>query len=67
MTIMGLRDVLAADVDEYVEMAVRLGSDPELRRTVSARIRQNKHKAFGDMEAVRGLENFISRVVEQGR
>jgi predicted O-linked N-acetylglucosamine transferase (SPINDLY family) len=67
MTMMGLSDLLAKDVDAYVGLAARLGADPELRRTVSARIRENKHKAFGDMAAVRGLEDFIVRVTEQSQ
>lgn len=67
MTMIGLSDLLAADLDAYVGLAARLGSDPALRQTVSARIRENKHKALGDMAAVRGLEDFIVGAVKQSQ
>jgi protein O-GlcNAc transferase len=64
MRMMGLDELVAADVEGLIAAAVRLGRDPEARRGVSARISANKHRLYGDRECVRALEKFL---LEKGR
>jgi protein O-GlcNAc transferase len=66
MTMMGVTETIAADVDGYVEIAVRLGNDRAWRRAVAARIRENKSKALDDITSVHGLEDFLVAVAERG-
>jgi predicted O-linked N-acetylglucosamine transferase (SPINDLY family) len=62
LTMMGITDTVASDVDDYVDLAVRLGRDTSLRREASGRIAANKHRLYGDMESIRALEAFIEGV-----
>ncbi len=59
LTMMEMADVVAADPDQYVEMAVRLGNDGALRREQALRIAAGKHKLTADMACIRGLEKFL--------
>lgn len=63
---MGVTETVAGDVDEYVEIAVRLGTDPACRQAVSEHMARNKHVIYGDMECIRGLEEFLAGCAESG-
>ncbi|WP_158946194.1 tetratricopeptide repeat protein [Pseudodesulfovibrio cashew] len=60
---LGLTEVVAETFDEYVELAVRLGRDNAFRQSVRERVEAGGERLFGDMAAIRGLEEFILRVV----
>jgi predicted O-linked N-acetylglucosamine transferase (SPINDLY family) len=63
LAMMGLNEVEASSIDEYVSLAVRLGRDPEWRKEISEKISHLKHLANRDAECIRGLEQFLKEVV----
>jgi protein O-GlcNAc transferase len=58
MAMMGIAETTANSIGEYVEIAVRLGTDPGFRQTVSGRIAAHRPKLFRDRESIRGLEDL---------
>jgi predicted O-linked N-acetylglucosamine transferase (SPINDLY family) len=62
---MGLTDTIAHSVEEYIDIAVQLGLDARRREWFREQIIQNRHKLYGDMECIKGLEAFIESVVER--
>ena len=58
---MGLADCIAETAEDYVRIALELGTDPALRDQVRAGILARKHRLFEDIEAVRQLEQFFRR------
>ena len=62
---MGLLDCVAKDDREYVEMALRLGQDPEYRESMRARIAERSDVLFDDVDAVREIEQFLIKAIEE--
>ncbi len=62
---MGVMDCIARSPEEYVELALRLGTDPGYRKTVKSKIQENSHVLFEDVSAVRELEEFFLWAVGQ--
>jgi predicted O-linked N-acetylglucosamine transferase (SPINDLY family) len=62
----GVTETIATSVDDYIEIANRLGRDVSWRQKVRKRMAQNKHKVYGDMACIEGLETFLSTVVCDG-
>ena len=63
LTQLGVTDTIAHDKDEYVEIAVRLGSDREWRADVLNRMKENHPRLYSDTSCVRALETFFQSVV----
>jgi protein O-GlcNAc transferase len=57
----GAEELVAADVENYVETAVRLGRDADERKSMSERILANRGALFERDEPVRALEDFLAR------
>lgn len=49
---MGFMDLIATDIDNYVDIAVRIATDKAYSKYVSGIILDNKHKLFNDEESV---------------
>jgi CRISPR-associated protein Csy1 len=64
--IVGVPELVAADFEGHVEMAVRLGRDAEERRSISERILAGREHLFEREEPVRALEDFLGRAVLEG-
>jgi predicted O-linked N-acetylglucosamine transferase (SPINDLY family) len=64
---MGVMDCVASSNEDYVNLAVQLGSEPEARRAMSAKIFQASDVLFEDPAEVREFERFLSWAVESGR
>ncbi len=64
-TMMGVTDTIAGSVEEYISLAVRLGKQAELRCRIADRISASKHRIYGDLACVRGLERFLEYAVRQ--
>ncbi len=64
---MNVPDCIAKSFDEYVEIAVRLGTEHEFRHHVSQQIHDNSHLLFDDEDAVRQTEQFLHAAVKQAR
>jgi protein O-GlcNAc transferase len=64
---MGILDCVAANPDEYVRIAVRLGNDPVWRGQIRARIASARAVLFENVAAVRELECFFLDAVRRAR
>lgn len=58
---MGLDDLVAASLDDYVEKAVRLGTDVAYRNEARARVAERSPRLWGTSESVRAFEDLVSR------
>jgi protein O-GlcNAc transferase len=63
LKMIGLDEVEAGDVDEYVAIAGRLGREVDWRRHISGKISQLKHLAYRDTVCIQGLEEFLKQAV----
>jgi predicted O-linked N-acetylglucosamine transferase (SPINDLY family) len=61
---MGLPDCVADNPDDYVDTAVRLGTDPIHRARIKARILAANHVLYENYAAVREFERFCLQAVE---
>lgn len=67
-TRMGITDCIARNADEYVEIAIRLGTDKAYRDEISAKILANNGVLYEDINVVREFERFfIEAVAQAGR
>jgi predicted O-linked N-acetylglucosamine transferase (SPINDLY family) len=64
---MELLDCIAGSPAAYIDLALKLGTDPAYRAEISARIRAACPVLFEDMAPVRELEAFFEEVLEQAR
>lgn len=53
---------IAKDMAQYIDLAVQLGTDTELREEMSAKIRASHTVLFDNSESVRGLESFLNNL-----
>ncbi|MGH6914290.1 MAG: hypothetical protein ACREH3_11365 [Geminicoccales bacterium] len=67
LEMMGLEELIASSLDEYVERAVELARDPAYRRQIAAKIAANKHKLYRDPAPIRALEDLIVASVRAGQ
>jgi predicted O-linked N-acetylglucosamine transferase (SPINDLY family) len=67
LTMMGLRETIAASLDEYVALATDLGRDSERRRGLAEKIAAHKHLVYRDRTCITALENFLENVVREGQ
>jgi predicted O-linked N-acetylglucosamine transferase (SPINDLY family) len=63
LTQMGMAELVASSKTDYIERAVALGRDAEMRAAVRAKIAASAHRIFDDGDAVRGLERFLEAAV----
>jgi predicted O-linked N-acetylglucosamine transferase (SPINDLY family) len=61
----GVTDCIASTAEEYVQIAVRLGSEAGYRAEVSARLRAGGEELFHNSRVVGELEQFFEGVVDQ--
>lgn len=64
---MGIFDCVARDPDDYVLLAVALGTDPEGRELLRTKILAANHVLFNNPAGVRALERFFLEAVAQTR
>jgi len=62
LTMMDCTETVAASEDDYVEIAVRLGREPDWRERVRARMRERCDRIYDDETPIRALESFFLRV-----
>jgi len=67
LKMMGLTDTIADSLDHYVEIASRLGNNPQWRQHIRDRVAANKYKLYADMTAIESLENFLEKAVADSR
>ena len=64
---MGVSACVASDPQQYIDIAVALGTDAAFRSEVVEKIRRASPVLFEDMEAVREHERIFSMLVEEAR
>jgi predicted O-linked N-acetylglucosamine transferase (SPINDLY family) len=64
---MGMADCIADTAVDYVKQAIRLGTDPEYRGQMRARILAANHALFEDRESLHEIEDFLEAAVERAR
>lgn len=62
---MGFMDCVASTKREYVDIALRLGTDPAFRERVKAKILANNHVLYENLDVIREFERFFIRAVKQ--
>ena len=65
LNMMGVTETTASTIDEYIELAIKLGKDSEWRRYISEKIKNNKHLVYRDRTCITALEDFLERVVNE--
>ena len=63
LKMMGMPEAVAATVDDYVALGIRIGRDPAWRAELKARIARDKHRLYRDRSAIAALENFLESAV----
>jgi protein O-GlcNAc transferase len=63
LRMLGLEDLVAADLADYVGKAVALGREPERRASVAAHIAARRGELFERDEPIRALEAFLEAAV----
>jgi predicted O-linked N-acetylglucosamine transferase (SPINDLY family) len=64
---MGIEELVARDPEDYVRTAVRLGTEPEVRKQVSRRILERSHVLYEDRAVVVGFEHFFREACAAAR
>ncbi len=62
LEMIGATETIAASIDDYVAIAVRLARDPAWRTSIKEQIAANKHRLYRDRSPVDALEIFLDRV-----
>ncbi len=65
LKMLGVTDTIATDEAEYIEIAVRLGLDPQWRQSIINKVKQNQDRVYEDQTCVIALEEFYERVVKE--
>ena len=60
---MGLPELVAANEEEYVALAVKIARDATYRDRLRSRIAASRHALFENVAAVRALEQFCEKIV----
>ena len=61
--LMGIESLMAADVEDYASIAVRLGTEPDFRQAVSEQIKQRNKLVFSPEETVRDYGQFFESLL----
>ena len=60
---LGVSETIAASLDDYVDIAVRLARDPAWREAIRHRMAAGRSRVYADPAPVRALEDWIEQVV----
>jgi protein O-GlcNAc transferase len=62
LTMMDVKETIAAGIDEYVSLAAKLGKETAWREDMAKRISVHKHRLYHDRTCITVLEDFFRRV-----
>ncbi|MBC7802744.1 MAG: tetratricopeptide repeat protein, partial [Candidatus Parcubacteria bacterium] len=62
---MGIDEAIAADAQDYVRLAVKLGTDRAAREALSAKIAERCGALFEDADVVREFERFFTEALQE--
>jgi protein O-GlcNAc transferase len=63
LTQLGISETIARDKEDYVDIAVRLGTDAEWRKQVLQKMADGESQLFSDTSSIVALEEFLIGVV----
>ncbi|HVH36726.1 MAG TPA: hypothetical protein VM847_21725, partial [Tahibacter sp.] len=63
---LGLDELIAESVDDYVARAIALANSPERREALERRIAGSKHRLFDDREVCTAFADFLRAVQPRG-
>jgi predicted O-linked N-acetylglucosamine transferase (SPINDLY family) len=64
LTQLGVPETIARDKDHYIDIAVRLGTDPDWRSEIVSRMAEGEQRLYSDMRSVAAVEQVISQAVQ---
>ena len=64
LRVIDVTETIAYNEKEYIEIAVRLGLEPQWRKEISQKIKTNKNLLFNDLTCVQALEDFYFETVK---
>ncbi|MGE4506518.1 MAG: tetratricopeptide repeat protein [Desulfovibrionaceae bacterium] len=64
---MGLEENIARDLDDYVELAVRIAHEPAALDRLKRHTRERRQRLYNDDACIRGLEAFLMEACERAR
>ena len=67
LEMIGLDEMIAWSIEDYVGTAARLANDPAYRSSIRDRIAAGKHRIYGDRAPIEALERFLSEAAVQPR
>jgi predicted O-linked N-acetylglucosamine transferase (SPINDLY family) len=62
----GVMDTVAQNIEEYIEIAVRLGLDQKWREGIKINQQSKLHKLYDDKDCIAGLEQFYLTLASRG-
>lgn len=65
LRLVGVDETIVGSADAYVDLAVRLGTDPAWRGRLRARIAAGKHRLFADRSYLPGLEAYLMQAADR--
>jgi protein O-GlcNAc transferase len=65
LTMMDVKETIASSVEEYIQIASRLGRDPGWRKYISGKIALNKERVYHDKTCITSLEKFLEKATEE--
>lgn len=65
LKMIGVTETIAQTEAEYIEIAVKLGLDPQWRQQISEKMRDRQDLLFDDQTCVKALEAFYQKIVAE--
>jgi protein O-GlcNAc transferase len=65
LNMIGLSEMIASDLDEYIALSIKLGKNSTFREQISRKIAENKHFVYRDKTCIASLENFLEKAVKE--
>lgn len=62
---MGILDCVVSSIDEYIDLACRIGCDEDFRDQLRLKFLSKSHLLFEDINAVREMEDFFESALQQ--
>jgi len=66
LRMMGIEETVAEGLDDYVDIAARLGKDAAWRAEIVQKFAANRHRLYDDDAPIRAIEDFLIETVAGG-
>nr|MDJ0727591.1 tetratricopeptide repeat protein [Prochloraceae cyanobacterium] len=65
LQMLGVTETIAQNEQEYIEIAIRLAKNPDLRNNIRQQIANHHSRLYNDLTCIRAVEDFYQRVVRE--